>query len=109
MSAQLRAGGRSGGRKPWIGNAQKGLGKSKLYRSGVPGISDATFNKGSAQAAAQFDESRKAMEMYARNKFDEGDLIAEEIRTGIEPTIDLPPYLPPPSNDTGGARGRGRR
>jgi hypothetical protein len=61
----------------------------------VQGISDATFNKGSAQAAAQFDESRKAMEMYARNKFNEGDLIAEEIRTGIEPTINLPPYLPP--------------
>ena len=92
-AAQLRPGVRGGGRKPWNGST-KGHGKPKLFRSGVPGISDDTFNKGSAEAAAQFDKSKQAMERYARKEFTEGEAIAEEIRTGVKPDIPLPPYLP---------------
>ena len=53
---------------------KKGLGKSTLWKSGAEGISDDTFNKGSAAAAAQFDQSRKAMERCARKHCDEGEL-----------------------------------
>ena len=103
MSQQLGRGagfaGARGGRGGRAGRA-KGRGRfassgPKAFKSKISEIEDDTFNVGSTKFVAQFEISREKTAYYVQRQIggEEGYLAAQEIRTGEESVVNLPPAL----------------
>ncbi len=64
----------------------------KPFRSSTAGIEKWTFNTGQYKYAAQFTLHREEVANYIQRTLpDEGYLVAQTIKSGIEQTIALPP------------------
>ena len=72
----------------------------KGYKSTISKIANKTFNTGQNVFAAQFTQSRKNLANYLqRTAVDEGYLVTETARTGMEQVIVLPPAVNPNAAD----------
>jgi len=72
----------------------------KGYKSTISEIANDTFNRWENVFAAQFTQSRKNVANYLqRTAAEEGYLVAETVRTGMEQVIALPPAVDPNSAD----------
>jgi hypothetical protein len=95
MSQQAAAGrgaGRGGGRKPCFIHRGGGNNLDKPFRSSTAGIEKRTFNTGQNKYAAQFTLHREEVpNCIQRMLLDEGYLVAQTIRSGMEQSIALPP------------------
>jgi hypothetical protein len=76
----------------------RGIGKA--YKSSITEIMNNTFNTGQNKFAAQFTQSCKNVANYLQRTFTaEGYLVAETVRTGKKPIIELPPAVDPNAPD----------
>ena len=94
MSQQLQA-----GRGCWGGRGGRGGPRArshitympKTYKSPITEIEYDTFNTGASKHAALFTKSRKNISNYIqRSSLEEGFLVTQIIRTGMEQTIEMP-------------------
>ena len=104
MSQQAAAGrgAHAAGRAGRAGHFYRGQGDppTKGYKSTISEIANETFNTGQNAFAAQFTQSRKNVANYLqRTAADEGYLVAETVRSGMEQVIMLPPAVDPNSAD----------
>ena len=99
-SAQLGVAGRGaqGGRGRGAGAGRKGAGP-RAYRSGVTEIAEHTFNCGNSKFAAKFATSKEAVANYVQMNYEEGFLVAQEIRLGQVQAIDMPAAVDPNDPD----------
>ncbi len=83
---------RGGGRKPLFIHRGGGNNLDKPFRSSTAGIEKWTFNTGQNKYVAQFTLHCKEVANYIQRTLpDEGYLVVQTIRSGMEQSIALPP------------------
>ena len=104
QQAAARRGAPAAGRAGRAGRCYRGRGVPPIkgYNSTISKIANKTFNTGQNVFAAQFTQSRKNVANYLqRTAADEGYLVAETVRTGMEQVIVLLPAVDPNAADAG--------